>query len=133
MRALILGHLDDITHNRLPVIPKHLYRADLRLGTARFAVTPNIEWVPTGGWADYFNTRRAPGYTLLGAGAEAKVIEGVTLFADARNITGRKAIGDISAVVRYVPDNPATPADDSSAIFYPVERRAFYAGVRARF
>lgn len=110
--------------NRLPVIPKHLYRADLRLGTERFAVTPNVEWVPTGGWADYVNATRAPGYTLFGLGAEANVTDGLTLFFDARNLTGEKAIGDISAVVR---------ATAASAIYYPVERRALYGGVRARF
>ncbi|RJF86088.1 TonB-dependent receptor family protein [Sphingomonas cavernae] len=110
--------------NRLPVIPKHLYRADLRLGTDRFAITPNIEWAPTGAWADYVNSTRAPGYTMFGLGAEANIREGLTLFFDARNLTGEKAIGDISAVV------VATPA---SAIYYPVERRAFYGGVRARF
>lgn len=56
--------------------------------------------------------------------AEANIRKSLTLFFDARNLTGKKAIGDISAVVA------ATPA---SAIYYPVERRAFYGGVRARF
>ena len=110
--------------NRLPVVPKHLYRADLRLGSDGLSVTPNLEWVPTGGWADYANTTRAPGYTLLGISAEAAIRDGVILFVDARNVTGRKAIGDISAVVRATPDQ---------AIYYPVERRAVYGGVRARF
>src|SRR6202008_4469163 len=59
--------------NRLPVIPRHLYRADLRLGTDRFAITPNMEWVPTGAWADYVNSARAPGYTMFGLGAEANL------------------------------------------------------------
>lgn len=110
--------------NRLPVVAKQLYRAELRLGTDRFSVSPNVEWVPDGAWADYRNTTRAPGYALLGFGAEATVRQGVTLFLDARNLTGKKAIGDISAAVQ---------ATDASAIYYPAERRAFYGGVRARF
>src|SRR3546814_7545681 len=46
--------------NRLPVVPKHQYRAELRLGTDTFSVTPNIEWTPKGAWTDYSNTTRAP-------------------------------------------------------------------------
>lgn len=110
--------------NRLPVVPKHLYRAELRLGTGELHVTPHVEWAPDGGWADYDNSRQAPGYALLGARAEAAVREAMMLFVDARNITGKKAIGDISAAVT---------ATDASAIYYPVERRAVYAGVSLRF
>ncbi|WP_380873675.1 TonB-dependent receptor [Sphingomonas sp. DBB INV C78] len=110
--------------NRLPVVAKHLYRADLRLGSDRFSLTPNLEWLPEGAWADYVNSTRVPDYVLLGLSAEASVRDNVTLFLDARNLTAKKAIGDISAVVR---------ANDTSAIYYPVERRALYGGVRARF
>ena len=117
---------DDIVYgnNRLPVSPRHLYRAALRLGTDRFSVTPNLEWLPEGAWADYRNTMRTPGYVLFGLGAAAGIAKGLTLFLDARNLTGRKAIGDISAVVE---------ANAGSIIYYPVERRAFYGGVRAQF
>lgn len=110
--------------NRLPVVPKHAYRAELRLGSEAFHVAPSVEWVPQGAWADYRNTTRAPGYALLGASAEASLREGLILFLDARNLTDKHAIGDISAVVQ------ASPA---SAIYYPVERRAVYGGVRASF
>jgi iron complex outermembrane receptor protein len=111
-------------NNRLPVIPRHQYRAELRLGTDRLNLTPNVEWTPQGAWADYRNTVRAPGYALVGIGAEARMRDGITLFLDARNLTGRKAVGDVSAVVLAA---PATVA------FYPVERRAVYGGLRARF
>ena len=43
---------------------------------------------------------------------------------DARNLTDRDEVGDIGAVVAYSPAN---------AIFYPVERRAVFGGVRAAF
>src|SRR3546814_17990625 len=62
--------------NRLPVVPKHQYRAELRLGTDTFSMTPNIEWTPKGAWTDYSNTTRAHGYTLLGLSAEAVVRDG---------------------------------------------------------
>lgn len=110
--------------NRLPVIPRHVYRAELRLGTDRIALTPNVEWLPQGAWADYVNSSRAPGYALVGLGAEAAIRDGIRLFVDARNLAGKKAIGDISAVVA---------ATDASPIYYPVERRAIYGGVSVRF
>src|SRR3546814_15870657 len=78
-------------------------------------MTPNIEWTPKGSWTDYSNTTRAPGYTLLGLSAEAVVRDGVTLFLDARNLTGTKAVGDISAVIM---------SDTATVAYYPVERRA---------
>jgi iron complex outermembrane receptor protein len=110
--------------NRLPVIARHLYRGEVRLGSDRLSISPAVEWVPQGAYADYGNTSRTPGYVLIGIGAQATVRRGVTLFADARNITGKKAIGDISAAVS---------ADATSILYYPVERRAFYGGVRASF
>lgn len=109
--------------NRLPVIPEHLYRAELRLGSERLTVAPSVEWVPRGAWADYANSHRVDGYAMVGATASARLDERFELFVDARNLTGERAIGDISAVTAYTPD---------AAIFYPVERRAVYAGVRVR-
>ena len=110
-------------NNRLPVVPRNLYRAEWMLGREGLSLTPRFEWVPQGAWADYRNTVRVPGYALFGLGAEAKVGR-ATLFVDARNLTNKRAVGDISAVVQ------ATPA---TIAFYPVERRAVYAGVRMGF
>ena len=110
--------------NRLPVVPKHVLRSELRLGGDNLHISPNVEWVPQGAWADYRNTTRNAGYTLLGVSAGARIKNGVDIFVDARNLAGVKAIGDVSAAV------VATPA---SAMYYPVERRAIYGGVRARF
>ncbi|MDB5689997.1 MAG: TonB-dependent receptor, partial [Sphingomonas bacterium] len=111
-------------NNRLPVIARHLYRGEIRIGGDRLSVSPAVEWVPQGAWADYANIMRAPGYALIGIGAQATVRSGITLFADARNVTGKRATGDISAAVS---------ANAASAIYYPVERGAVYGGVRARF
>ena len=110
--------------NRLPVVPKHLYRAEVRIGSDRLHISPSLEWAPQGAWADYRNSRRVKGYALLGVSGEAALNDRLSLFVDLRNITGVKAIGDISAVVDAV---------DASAIFYPVERRSIFGGVRARF
>lgn len=118
--------LDDAQYgdNRLPVAPKHVYRAELRIGGEALHVAPNIEWQPDGAWADYANTLKTDGYVLIGLTAGAKLAENIDLFLDARNIAGTKAVGDISAAITAGP---------ASAIFYPVERRALFGGVRARF
>ncbi|MET1754436.1 TonB-dependent receptor [Novosphingobium sp. RD2P27] len=114
----------DFGDNRLPVVPRHVLRSEARIGSDRLHIAPSVEWVPQGPWADYKNTYRAHGYALLGVTAGATVAEGFDVFLDARNLTATKAIGDVSAVLE---------ATSNSAIYYPVERRAVYGGVRARF
>lgn len=64
----------------------------------------------------------------MGLTAEARVADGIELFLDARNLTGEKAVGDIAATVDF---RRLTAAQ--RAIFWPVERRAVFGGVRARF
>lgn len=114
----------DYGDNRLPVVPKHVYRAEARIGTDALHIAPNLEWVPDGPFADYHNLVRTPGYALVGVTGGATIAKGVDAFVDVRNITGKKAIGDISAAITVTP---------TSAIYYPVERRAVSAGIRARF
>lgn len=111
-------------NRRLPVVPVHVLRSELRLGGNDLHISPNLEWVPQGAWADYRNITRNAGYTLWGVSAGVRIKNGVDVFVDARNLAGVKAIGDVSAAI------VATPA---SAIYYPVERRAMYGGVRMRF
>ncbi len=110
--------------NRLPVVPKHAYRAEIRLGSDALHIAPNLEWVPDGPFADYRNRVRTPGYALLGVTGGATIARGIDAFLDVRNIAGKKAIGDISAAIAV---------SGVSAIYYPVERRAVSAGIRARF
>lgn len=110
--------------NRLPVVPRHVLRSELRFGTETLHVAPNLEWVPQGAFADYRNSARSPGYALLGFTAGATVAKDVDVFVDARNLTGKNAIGDVSA---------ALAATAGSAVYYPVEHPAVYGGVRARF
>ena len=110
--------------NRLPVVPKHAYRAELRIGTDVLHIAPNLEWVPDAPFADYRNQVRTSAYALIGVTGGATIAHGIDAFVDVRNITGKKAIGDISAAIAVT---------SASAIYYPVERRAISAGIRARF
>ena len=115
-------------NNHLPVVPMHVLRTDVRIGTDALHIAPNLEWVPQGAFADYANTQQAGGYALMGLTAGTTVTRGIDLFVDVRNLTDRKALGDVSAVLNY-----AQLAGAQRAIYYPVERRAIYGGVRARF
>ncbi|MBI1340359.1 TonB-dependent receptor [bacterium] len=110
--------------NVLPVIPEHVYRAELRFGTDRFSIAPNLEWTPDGPWADYRNTLKLDGYLLLGLTASYAVADRVDLFLDARNLADENGVGDVSAVIA------ATPG---ARIYNPIEQRAVFGGVRARF
>lgn len=110
--------------NTLPVVPEHVYRAELRYAGPRLTLAPNVEWAPDGPWADYVNAVQTDGYTLFGLTASWKASERIDLFLDARNLTDEDAAGDVSAIIA------ASPA---SAIYYPVERRGVFGGIRARF
>jgi iron complex outermembrane recepter protein len=110
--------------NSLPVIPEHVYRAELRFSGGKFTIAPNLEWVAEGPWSDYRNTTRTDGYTLLGATASWSATDKIDFFIDGRNLADENAVGDVSAVIT------ATPA---SVIYNPVERRSVFGGIRARF
>ncbi|APG62566.1 ligand-gated channel protein [Sphingorhabdus lutea] len=110
--------------NRLPVIPRHVYRAEIRLGNEKAHIAPNIEWVPVGAFADYNNAVKVPSYAILGMTAGFNILPNIDLFFDARNLNKKKAIGDISAVIT---------ATAASIIYQPTEQRAIFGGFRARF
>jgi iron complex outermembrane recepter protein len=90
-----------------------------------FHVSAVVDWVPAGAWADDANTLRAPGYTLLGLQAGLDLRNGVSLFVDARNLTNRRYVSDISTL--------ADARTASTAIFYPGAGRSVFAGMRYGF
>ncbi|MBA4094700.1 MAG: ligand-gated channel protein, partial [Candidatus Accumulibacter sp.] len=107
--------------NRLPVVPVHRLFAELDLRMGAVGLRPSLDWLPRGAWADYENSARAPGYVLAGLGGTLALSPRATLFLDARNLGNRRGIADIAAVKR---------AAAASAIYYPLEGRSFYGGVR---
>src|SRR5690606_21183552 len=47
--------------NRLPIMPKHFYRAELRYEhPAGWFVAPSVEWSASDVWVDFNNTAKAP-------------------------------------------------------------------------
>lgn len=55
--------------NVLPVVPEQVYRAELRFGNDKLNVSPVLEWLPDGPYADYTNTVKSDGYVLFGVSA----------------------------------------------------------------
>ena len=111
--------------NQLPGAPRHLFRAELRYRhPAGFSVAPNVEWVPQGFYADNANTLRTNAYALLGLRANWDFANGLSLFAEGRNLTDR----------RYIASTAVAPvAAPSSALFEPGFGRSVYGGLQYRF
>jgi iron complex outermembrane receptor protein len=112
-------------NNRLAGVPRHVLRSTLTYANDGFYLTPTVDWVPQGAWADQANTLKVPGHTLLGLQVGKEFSNGLLVFVDGRNLTNKRYVSDIGTVTdarRVV-----------TSIFYPGEGRAVYAGVRAAF
>ncbi|SAK80698.1 TonB-dependent receptor [Caballeronia hypogeia] len=114
-------------NNRIAGVPVNVIRA--ALGYSRpngFHISASVDWVPAGAWADDANTLRVPGYTLLGVQAGMDFKSGLSVFVDARNLTNKRYVSDMSTIA------DARTAS-STAIFYPGEGRSIFAGMRYAF
>lgn len=112
--------------NDLPLVPPHLYRAELRYDhPAGWFVAPSVEWTPSDSWVDYRNTLKAPGYAIMNLGIGWKLDERINLFVDARNLTDERYVSNFSAVTdaRTV----------STAVFWPGEGRSAFVGLRVAY
>lgn len=115
--------------NRLAGAAEHVLRTSL--SWRRFDglfVTPSIDWVPQGVWADYANTLRTPGYVLVNLEAGFDAGEGLSFFVDARNLANRRHITDVSTIA-----NAATAPASGLAVFYPGSGRTVRVGARYAF
>ena len=116
--------------NDLAGMPPHVYVAALRYRSPApnglgWDIAPKVEWVKDGGYADYANTLKAPGYTIIGIDGGVDLSKGVRLFFDARNLTDKRYISTYTAIT------DATVA--ATNVFYPGEGRSVFAGVRIAF
>lgn len=111
--------------NRLPIVPRHLYRAELRYEhPSGWWVAPAVEWAPSGAWVDFANTTKAPSYAVWNLGAGYRVNERISLFLDARNVADKAYVSNVQAQIR------ATPA---STAYWPGDGRAVFGGVSWSF
>lgn len=121
--------------NTLPVVPEHQYRAELTWRhPSGVSLTPSVEWRPKDVWVDYQNTFKAPGYALLGLNAKLDLTPAVSLYADLRNLTDERYVGEFGAVTDARPTvaDPRTP-ETARAVFFPGEGRSAFVGLRLAY
>jgi iron complex outermembrane receptor protein len=113
-------------NNRIPGLPPHVLRTVVTYAADNgIYVSPSVDIVPVGAFADYANTLKVPSYATVGVQAGFDIKPGISLFLDARNLANKRYISDVG---------PVTDArKTSTAIFYPGDGLSAYAGVRARF
>ncbi|ATQ41269.1 TonB-dependent receptor family protein [Caulobacter mirabilis] len=112
--------------NRLPIVPEHFYRAELRYDDPRgWFVAPSVEWSASDIWVDYVNKTRAPSYAILNLNAGWKVTPAVAVYVDARNLTDETYVSNVQAAIT------TTPA--GTAAYWPGDGRSVYAGLTVAF
>ena len=115
---------------RLPVVPPHLYRAELRYDDpAGWFVAPSVEWSIKDAWVDYANTQtlKSPSYAVANLNMGWTVNRRLTVFADVRNLFDEAYVSNFGAVT------DATKPGVSTAVFFPGEGRSAYVGVRMSY
>jgi iron complex outermembrane recepter protein len=115
-------------NNRIAGIPIHFYQAELTYESpCGFYAGPNLQWNVTHYPVDHANTLSADPYALLGFKMGMEFKNGVSIFFDARNLTGEHYASSVDPI----PD--ARTADGPIEIFHPGDGRSFYGGVSWRF
>jgi iron complex outermembrane recepter protein len=106
--------------NEIPGAPRHHLQAQLRYQhPAGFALTPSVEWVPSGYYVDSANDARNDGWATLGLRAEWGFDRlGLTAFAGGQNLTDTRYAASVQV------DNAAGRS------YEPADGRSFYAGFR---
>jgi iron complex outermembrane receptor protein len=120
--------VNDANYGNNPIagVPRHVLRTTLaysRPDGLYFA--PSIDWVPQGVYADYMHTLEAPGYVLIGAQAGIKLPQGVSIYVDARNLSNRHYVSDVTTIIDARGQIPQ--------VFYPGSGRSIAGGLRWAF
>lgn len=124
-------HFDDdpqFGDNQLPVTPRHLYNGELRYEEeGRFHLALSLEWAPKAPWVDFANTFRASDYAVFGVKGGVTLMEGVSFYADIKNITDKRYIATFSTVI------DATAPGANLNVFTPGDGIGVFAGLRMEF
>lgn len=119
--------------NRLPVVPEHLYRAELKYAhPAGWFLAPSVEWSPRGVLVDYQNKVRAPAYAVASLSA-GYTRDGITVFLDARNLADKRYISTVNPSVTATTVSSSPTTDNSTAAFWPGEGRGVFVGLTGKF
>jgi iron complex outermembrane receptor protein len=113
-------------NNRLPGIPEHYLRAELRYEhPSGFYAGPNVEWSATRIPVDLANTLSSDAYALMGFRAGYRTKQGFSAYFEAKNLTDEKYAATTGVI--------ANAGGSDAAQFYPGDGRAFFGGVEYRF
>ncbi len=111
--------------NRLPIVPKHFYRAELRYDhPAGWFVAPSLEWSASKIQVDYRNATQAPSYAVVNLNAGWALNERVSIFIDIRNLGDKDYISNVQAQIA---------ATATSAAYWPGDGRSVFGGVSWSF
>lgn len=112
--------------NRLPGLPRHLYRAELIYEhPSGFYVQPTLEWSMAEYPVDYANTLSVDPYALLGLRAGYRSRRGWSAFLEFRNLTNKK----YPSAVQVIADARTSIAP---RVFSPGQGFSVYGGVEFR-
>ncbi|CAN5861863.1 TonB-dependent receptor [soil metagenome] len=112
--------------HRLPVVPEHFYRAELRYDhPSGWFLAPSVEWSVRDTFVDYQNTLKSPAYAVANLGAGWKLSNGLSLFLDASNLLDKRYVSNFGAITdaRLI----------SQAVFFPGEGRSVFGGLTWRY
>ncbi|WP_027172493.1 TonB-dependent receptor [Methylobacterium sp. 10] len=114
--------------NAIAGIPRDVLRSVITYNhPSGFYLSPSVDWVPQGAFADHANTLQVPGYTLVNVQTGIDFANGISVFLDARNLADQRYVSDISVVTN------ATLTGGNPVAFFPGVGRSFFGGVRASF
>jgi iron complex outermembrane receptor protein len=112
-------------NNRLPIVPEHFYRAELRYEhPAGWFVAPSVEWSASDIWVDFKNTAKAPAYAILNLNAGWNVTDKVSVFLDARNLADKAYVSNVQ---------PFVAANAATAAYWPGDGRSVFGGLTVAF
>ncbi len=111
--------------NRLPIVPQHFYRAELRYEhPAGWFVAPSVEWSASDIWVDFRNVTRAPSYAVLNLNAGWTVTPRLSVFLDVRNLADKAYVSNVQAQVAAVA---------ASGAYWPGDGRSVFGGLTVAF
>lgn len=118
---------DSIYHNKtIPGATRHFIRAELKYqNSAGFYMAPNVEIVPTKFFIDSQNSLKAPNYWVLSLNAGHEFNRNFSIYLDAKNLFNKKYSPTVDVL--------AKPVGNGSAVYYPANSRAVYAGVKFKW
>lgn len=112
-------------NNRLPIVPKQFYRAELRYDhPAGWFVAPSVEWSASKIQVDYRNLTQAPAYAVVNLNAGYAINDRVSVFVDIRNLADKDYISSVQAQIL---------ATANSAAYWPGDGRSVFGGLAVTF